>query len=329
MNTPKPQYGFQLCTADDKERTHFLCTAHSHETWYEKEEAATQCPFVHAGWWQKPIPSPDGLPWERSEWELVKVGDVICRGDKYYTKRIGGSDFDWFDCDTTVGKEAGTEVRDHQPVSFCAFARRKQPARIQKSPDICVGCGLPSDKEPSVTRRGDDKFRCNDCARIQPGEGWRLLERGEVIQSHDEFWSESLNQWSKTFYPGSAVSGSPLTAYTYRRRIEPAAEQNQGQPKSGWVYFLERKPEQRDFPLFAAFRNGDGPKCNFIESPVAPTNWHKDYYAWRKAASCDSGPLPPEKSEAEAALEKARGADPWIHQGSFIAGYAAAKGGVK
>ena len=49
-----------------------------------------------------------------------------------------------------------------------------------------------------------------------PGEGWRMLEDGEIIQEGDEFFSRTLGMWLE-----SMSFGKGAIAYPYRRRIAP------------------------------------------------------------------------------------------------------------
>ena len=63
--------------------------------------------------------------------------------------------------------------------------------------------------------------------RIDPGEGHRLLERGEIINIGDEVWMISEREWQQSALAGNPV-GDSLTDCTYRRKLtatQPPAPQ--------------------------------------------------------------------------------------------------------
>ena len=49
---------------------------------------------------------------------------------------------------------------------------------------------------------------------IDPGEGWRLLQPGEVIEDGDEFYSTSFGTWMS-----SGEIGGRVQRFTYRRHV--------------------------------------------------------------------------------------------------------------
>ena len=49
---------------------------------------------------------------------------------------------------------------------------------------------------------------------IDPGEGWRLLKQGDVIEDGDEYYSDGDCEWMLT-----GAAGSRVTDRTYRRRV--------------------------------------------------------------------------------------------------------------
>lgn len=58
---------------------------------------------------------------------------------------------------------------------------------------------------------------------VDPGAGYRLLEKGEVIVSGDEVRCDLVGDgWLSTGCIGGVVGGSPITDCTYRRKIETA-----------------------------------------------------------------------------------------------------------
>ena len=65
--------------------------------------------------------------------------------------------------------------------------------------------------------------------RPDPGIGYKLLEKGDLIKFKDEFLSPTLNKWTQSFFEGSHV-GEPATNYEYRRKIatEPKEISSEG-----------------------------------------------------------------------------------------------------
>lgn len=57
-------------------------------------------------------------------------------------------------------------------------------------------------------------------ARIEPGDGYRLLRDGEVIAPGDEFFSPTKQDWMETTFSGHAV-GCGACKFTYRRKDAP------------------------------------------------------------------------------------------------------------
>ena len=49
---------------------------------------------------------------------------------------------------------------------------------------------------------------------IDPGEGWRLLKQGDVIEDGDEYYSDGDCEWMLT-----GAAGSRVTDRTYRRHV--------------------------------------------------------------------------------------------------------------
>ena len=55
---------------------------------------------------------------------------------------------------------------------------------------------------------------------IDPGEGWRLLEEGELIEDGDHYLCPSREEWTSS--TGNPNSGKTQSAcYSYRRKIKP------------------------------------------------------------------------------------------------------------
>lgn len=57
---------------------------------------------------------------------------------------------------------------------------------------------------------------------VDPGAGYRLLEKGEVILAGDEVRCSVVGGWLSTGCIGGVVGGSPITDCTYRRKAETA-----------------------------------------------------------------------------------------------------------
>jgi hypothetical protein len=71
------------------------------------------------------------------------------------------------------------------------------------------------------------RFPERGSAGVDPGEGWRLIEPGELLQEGDEIWMHG-GRWEKTGCRG-ATKCTSLAKYVYRRQIE----KDNAQPPKG------------------------------------------------------------------------------------------------
>jgi hypothetical protein len=276
MTTPDPGYGFQLCSADDPQRTDYYNTHGHHAVWAESWTHVGCAACIH---WRKPIAAgPDGKAWVESEWEMVPGDANPIIGDRFCF------DEGWAERQVLIGYNVTASEwcsnRDGYPR---AFARRK-PVN-----------------------------------RVDPGEGWRLLEDGEVIRDGDEFHFcyATRGEWIKSASYGLIV-GSPSTATgVYRRRIQSKPEP----PSHEWVSVKDRLPEKPQ--RVAAINHGNG-KAHCTEWNGTTFSLNPKPHYWM--------PLPPPpKSDAEIAWGKYLKETGYPHstREPFIAGFEAGKAGKK
>lgn len=173
----KPQYGFQLCSADDKDRTHFFFL----NGWIECCRCETcltsmrQVGFTY----RKPILLPDGKrDGESAEWQLVTSG--IERGDLAFDRDSNS----WHDNYYLKFGRTPNEIAETHGW-YVAFARRKASPRTDG--------WEPRSDDPNVDPLRDIWVFCDDAAekhinlwpsqsyRNQPvGLRWRYVREGEL-----------------------------------------------------------------------------------------------------------------------------------------------------
>lgn len=60
---------------------------------------------------------------------------------------------------------------------------------------------------------------------VDPGKGYRLLRKGEILRVGDQFWRPSFLNWGETDFPGGMIGsdeGHVNLKRTYRRPITPS-----------------------------------------------------------------------------------------------------------
>lgn len=103
----------------------------------------------------------------------------------------------------------------------------------------------------------------SDC-KVDPGFGYRLLEKGETVQPGDEFFVYP-DQWERTGYPGIQVGQQGASA-PYRRKLEAPAEIQAVGGATVWVdgQFLVETTE----PLFVETYKSPPRKKIYIAGPM-------------------------------------------------------------
>jgi hypothetical protein len=152
--------------------------------------------------------------------------------------------------------------------------------------------------------------------RVDPGHGWRLLDKGETIREGDE-WHGADGSWNITEQSGDTFGVSAGAATVYRRRTESKPEP----PAHEWVSVKERLPEKPQ--RVAAINHGNG-KAHCTEWNGTTFSLNPKPHYWM--------PLPPPpKSDAEIAWGKYLKETGYPHstREPFIAGFEAGKAGKK
>jgi hypothetical protein len=280
-NTPDPQYGFQLCSADDPQRTHYTHHRVPGAVWIDAAKHWDCCPANYITW-RKPIATgPDGMAWAESEWEMVPGNEKPKAGNRF--NQLGGWSPSGPEVDYT--ETASDWCREYNTIR--AFARRK-PVN-----------------------------------RVDPGHGWRLLDKGETIREGDE-WHGADGSWNITEQSGDTFGVSAGAATVYRRRTESKPEP----PAHEWVSVKKSKP------ILPCLVSKDESGERWIIWNTHPACTRLDFTHWRPLPA----PPPPPKSDAEIAWEKhnaignvkidetTEGGK--LIKGAFIAGFEA-RGGAK
>lgn len=79
--------------------------------------------------------------------------------------------------------------------------------------------------------------------RVNPGDGYRLLNVGEVEQADDEWYSRNDDEWRKTVCAGMKVTDFDVSrGYSIRRKAEPAPVES----PDDWVEITDPKHVLRD-----------------------------------------------------------------------------------
>lgn len=128
---------------------------------------------------------------------------------------------------------------------------------------------------------------------FKPGEGYRLLELGETVESGDEFFQSESERWLQAEW----ASGQHV-AKTWRpmRRKLPAPA-----PSTGWIKCSERLPVQAEMYLCFQPPENDGHGFRLNDWMINPGRWG----TWKSVTHWMPLPAPPEpeKDAVELAAE--------------------------
>lgn len=101
---------------------------------------------------------------------------------------------------------------------------------------------------------------------IEPGEGYRLLKRGEKIFPTDEWFADRKGQWEICQDTCSGGTFDPYVFNPHRRKIEP--------PEQGWMPIGD--PAFTKYPCWCWAQTMKVPciAFNVHQVPFEVTHWH-------------------------------------------------------
>jgi hypothetical protein len=226
--------------------------------------------------------SPEGTP--PAGYRFLVEGETVQPGDCLINRLPGEREFDEDGPITAYGRFDGWTVGRYQnDLTFFPFVRKLPTLTevVGVRPPVDVGSGYRLLNENDVIRDGDEFWADSDkswnpfgrrfagCsilsrgqgveqriwrrmrtvsevnhASLNPGFGYRLLEKGETLQAGDEFCSRygKKPRWSPTKDAGS-VYGVVSPGLTYRRKVDTSAQAAddyaKAKPKSHADVFLD------------------------------------------------------------------------------------------